>query len=82
MSTPSRDGPRVDPEALYLAIDRRRRSQHSSWRDVVSAVGLAPAYPLGTHLGRGGSLAADTFVRLLLWLGETDIKPYVRDTEE
>jgi hypothetical protein len=72
-----RAGARLNSEALYLALDQKRRREGLSWRDVVTVIGLAPAYPLGTHLGQGGGLAADTFLRLLLWLGETDIRPYV-----
>ncbi len=30
-----------------------------------------------TRLGHGAQLTADSFLRLMLWLNETDIRPYL-----
>lgn len=32
---------------------------------------------LGQRLAGDGMISAETFVRLLVWLGETDVGPYV-----
>lgn len=68
---------RLDTEALYAVLDRRRRERRIPWRQVASEAGLATVN-LGTKLGRGSSLSADSLIALLLWLGDTDVKPYIR----
>ena len=65
-----------DSAALYAALDLRRQALRISWRQVAAQAGLATDTTL-TTLGRGHSLKADTFLRLLAWLSETDVTPYV-----
>lgn len=74
------DRPSLDTEALFTAIDRRRRARRIYFRDVaaeanVSASGL-------TRLGQGHRPDADCLVRLLVWLGTTDLAPFIATPEE
>lgn len=67
-----------DAEALYVAIDRERRARYLSWRGVLREAGI-PGVTLITRMAHGGAPDANNLVRLLLWLGNTDIKPYIRE---
>lgn len=70
--------PRViqfDAEALYVAVDRRRRELGISKREVCRQIGEHTPSAV-TRLGRGVKPSADQLVRLLHWLGETDLGPY------
>lgn len=66
----------LDTEALYVAVDRRRRRLRISRREVLRQIGEKTPSAL-TRLGQGGQPSADLLVRLLDWLGETDLAPYV-----
>lgn len=77
---PITTGARFNPEALYLALDKQRRARVISWRRVALECG-AKNISVGPRLGRGVDVHADTLVRLLAWLGETDLKPYITTTE-
>ena len=66
-----------DSEALYVALDRERRERRMSWRAVLRAAGI-PGLGLITRLGRGHAPDISNVARLLLWLGDTDLKPYLR----
>lgn len=65
-----------DSAALYVALDIRRKALRISWREVAAQAGLGTDSTL-TSLKRGHSLKADTFLRLMAWLSETDVTPYV-----
>lgn len=67
---------RFDPEALYVAIDRRRRDLRISGREVLRQIGEYTPSAL-MRLGQGKQPSADLLVRLLHWLGETDLNPYI-----
>jgi len=64
-------------EALYLALDKRRRERRITWRQIGREANLANQPSLMTHIARGARPSANNLVRLLLWLGETDLKPYI-----
>lgn len=68
----------LDTEALYVAIDRRRRELRITRREVLRQIGERTPSAL-TRLGQGGHPSADQLIRLLTWLGETDLKPYIRE---
>ena len=69
------------PEALYAALDRKRRARGMCWRDVAWAAGVTPS--LFTRIGRHGLRPdVDNLARLLAWLGDTDIRPYIITIEE
>lgn len=71
-----------DPEALYVALDKRRRhiaadtGTRYGWRAVARELGISQSTftRLGIH---HKSLSAETLVLLMTWLGETDLKPYL-----
>ncbi len=69
---------RFDREAFYHRLDRERRARRTSWRAIGRETGIASA--TFTQLGHGASLGADKIAALLVWLGDTDLKPYL--TEE
>jgi transcriptional regulator with XRE-family HTH domain len=71
---------RFDVEALYTAIDRRRRTHHLHFRDVAAQSGVSPSTL--TRLGQGRHPDVDGLVRLLAWLGTTDLAPFLRTTEQ
>lgn len=78
-TTPQPPEPRavaLDVEALYVAVDRRRRQLRISRRDVLRQIGERTPSSL-SRLGQGRHPSADLLVRLLYWLGDTDISPYV-----
>jgi hypothetical protein len=67
-----------DVEALYVALDKRRRADHRLWRDIAHEAGISAS--TFTRMGQGHHPSADNLVKALAWLGETDLKPYI--TEE
>lgn len=83
MVMPSTDqvkAPRIlafDPEALYARLDTSRRSQRLSWRALSRQSGIDTA--LISRLGHGHSPGVGNLVRVLAWLGETDLAPYLRE---
>jgi hypothetical protein len=66
-----------DSDALYIAIDRQRRQRRISFRQIAREAGLQPNTT--TRLGQGRAISADVLIRLLIWLGETDLKPYIKE---
>lgn len=76
-------GPRLvefDPEALYVALDKRRRDLRISRRELLRQCGFGSP-SLVTKLGQGHSIDARSLVVFLNWLGETDLKPYMRPAQ-
>jgi hypothetical protein len=67
----------LDSDALYVAVDRQRRARQISMRRVAAEAGISASAL--TRLGRGSDLAAFGLIRLLAWLGETDLKPYITE---
>lgn len=67
---------RFDVEALYTRLDKQRRSQRLQWREVSRQAQVHAS--LFSRMGlQGLAPNLDNLVRLLLWLGETDIAAYV-----
>jgi transcriptional regulator with XRE-family HTH domain len=67
--------PRLDTDALYVALDRKRRGQRQRWRDVATEAGVSPSTL--TRIGHGRRPDADGLARLLVWLGSTDLAPFI-----
>jgi len=67
----------LDPEKLYIAVDRVRRDRRMSMRAVCRQIGTKTPSTI-TRIGHGGSVSADTLMMLMTWMGETDITPYIR----
>lgn len=70
-----------NPEALYVALDRARRERRTTWRGITREAGIR-SVNLGTSLGQGKHVSADVLCRLLLWLGTTDLAPYITTDPE
>lgn len=72
---------RLDPEKLYTALDRRRRELRITQRELLRQVGERTPSSM-TRIGQGTLPSADLLVRLLVWLGDTDVAPYLTPIEE
>ncbi len=68
-----------DPEALALALDRKRLAETLSWREVARQANVSPSVLTG--LAQGDLIHVSVLVRLLGWLGETDLDPYLTAEE-
>ena len=65
-----------DSEALALALDEQRQQRGLTWRQVAREAGVSPS--LMTRLACGDQPTVRSLVAVLGWLGETDLKPYLR----
>ncbi len=73
---------KLDREALYHALDRERRARRiRSMREVARQAGI-PGPSTMVRIGQGEGVNADTLVRLMTWLGTTDIGPFVARIED
>jgi hypothetical protein len=68
----------VDLDRLYSALDRKRRDQGKSWRELARELDLGPSR--FRWMSQGGRISVDTFVTLLAWL-ELDAERFVVPTE-
>lgn len=66
-----------DPEALYVALDRRRRHDRMLWREIAREAGVSPSTL--TRIGQGHAPDAQGLVRLMAWLGEPDVRRFTRE---
>lgn len=58
----------VDVEALFAAVEGKRRREGLSWRELAAQLGISPS--TFTRLTQGRRPDIDTFATLLGWLGE------------
>lgn len=70
---------RLNVEALYLRLDRERRTRKVRWRSIALEAGVSASTL--TRISQGNTPDADALVSLLAWLGETDLAPYITTTE-
>lgn len=74
---------RVDPGALYAAVDRKRSSANLSWRELAGKLGISPS--TFTRMAQGRRPDVDTFATLLRWLNmqaDEFVRPRIPQTEE
>lgn len=72
----------LDVEALYVALDRKRRQERISGSEVLRRSGVGTtSRSAWTRIAHGEGLSADNLVRLLLWLGETDVRAFVTESD-
>src|SRR3954454_17100812 len=57
----------VDVEALYAALDSKRKATESSWRDVARDLDVSAS--TFSRMAQGRRPDVDTFATLLRWLG-------------
>lgn len=71
----------LDAEALYTAIDRTRRQRRIRGnREVLRQAGILGPSCL-TRIGQGHAPSVDNLIRLLEWLGTTDLAPFITTRE-
>ena len=58
----------VDVEALYAALDTKRKTMDLSWRQLATEVGVSASTL--TRMAQGSSPDVQGFAKLLQWLGE------------
>lgn len=71
---------RLDVDALYVALDRQRRRSRLTWRDIAADADVSPSTL--TRIGQGRRPDVDGLVRLLAWLGTTDLTPFITDQRQ
>jgi transcriptional regulator with XRE-family HTH domain len=66
----------VDTEALYVRLDKRRRTERMSWR----AVGRETGITISTlsRIAHGHQIHGDALVTLMAWADLTDITELTR----
>ena len=74
------EGLLFDHDALYVAIDRIRRQRRIHFRDIAAEAKVTPSTL--TRIGQGSKPDADSLIRLLAWLGTTDLAPFIRRAPE
>ena len=57
----------VDVEALYAALDNKRKTRGTSWREVARELDVSPS--TFSRMAQGRRPDVDTFATLLRWLG-------------
>jgi transcriptional regulator with XRE-family HTH domain len=58
---------RVDVEALYAALDNKRKAEGTSWREIARQLDVSPS--TFSRMAQGRRPDVDTFATLLHWLG-------------
>jgi hypothetical protein len=71
----------LDCEALYLAMDKQRRQRRLSWRAVGREMGIPNQPSLTTRLTYGKPPGVNNLIRMLTWLGTTNLAAFVRPAE-
>jgi hypothetical protein len=56
----------INVDALYAALDTKRRSQESSWREIARELEVSPS--TFSRMAHGRRPDVDTFATLLRWL--------------
>jgi transcriptional regulator with XRE-family HTH domain len=57
----------VDVEALYAALDNKRKARGTSWRELARELDVSPS--TFSRMAQGRRPDVDTFATLLRWLG-------------
>jgi transcriptional regulator with XRE-family HTH domain len=65
----------IDVEALYAALDSKRRAARTSWRDIARELDITPS--TFSRMAHGKRPDVDTFATLLRWL-EMPAEPFMR----
>lgn len=70
--------PELDAEAIYLAVERKKRGLRMSWRrvSIESGVSLTGDTTVWKRLGRGHVPGTPNLLLMLLWEGRTDLRTW------
>ena len=69
----------IDVEALYAALDSKRKAARTSWRDVARELDISPS--TFSRMAQGRRPDVDTFATLLRWL-EMPAEPFMRSKKD
>ncbi len=69
----------VDVQALYAALDSKRKGQGTSWREVARELEISPS--TFSRMAQGRRPDVDTFATLLRWLG-MPAESFMRSTRD
>lgn len=69
---------RFNTRALYLALDRERRSRRMAWPEVARAAGNHISPAMLKRLAKGGRIGVDLMVSAVGWLGAS-VESFTRD---
>lgn len=74
-------GVRINKAKLFRAMEAKRRDEGLSMLNATIACGIS-SVTVWKDMARGAGCHAETFVRILHWLGTTDVQPFLTwDTE-
>ena len=73
-------GARFDRAALMKAVEDARWERRLTWKEIAQQAGLVPD-ALWNMRRKNVRMSLDTAVSLLVWLGQTDIKPYLQEND-
>lgn len=76
MGLPRKPSP-FDIDAFYHALDRKRRDRRLHWTQVCKQAGVHASLMTRISLDVKEP-SVPNLIRLMLWLGETDLAPYIR----
>lgn len=73
--------PEFDTEALYTAVDRERRRRRLSWPKLAENAGMThdQGRAAFSRLGRGQLVSVPNLVLIMVWFGQTDLRPFLKD---
>lgn len=72
---------KFDAEKLYYVVDRERRRRHWRWKQVAAEADV-DASTFSRMAMMGGSPSVENLAKILLWLGDTDMRRYIKvDTD-
>lgn len=69
----------LDVAALYATLDRKRRDESSSWRELAHQLELSPS--TFTRMAQGARPDADALATLIRWLN-LDLRAFTRSDNE
>lgn len=83
MTTTTRT-PELDPEKIFRAADQKRRGLRITWAAVRRQAGFSPAKGRNvfTRLGQGHLPDTHNTVLVLLWIGLTDVRSFLKDQRD
>jgi len=67
----------LDTRALIAAVDRKRKRHGLSWRQAMTQITGSYSAGLKTRMEAGQPISGDMAGAILIWLGATDMKPYL-----
>lgn len=69
----------VDVEALYAALDSKRKARETSWREIARELEISPS--TFSRMAQGRRPDVDTFATLLAWL-QMPAQSFMRSTRQ